>query len=226
VRSVLPDDLPEPLAAASRPAATTRENDVGTGNLRKKLVARADGVFSGKRFVATTLTIDDDDSDVQVKGDIASLSQTPDRSVSGPSTSTGTTPRNGSTKDKKIVPSDLAVGAYVKIESEYRDGTLTIRKITRRVRKQGELDSVKGRIEDVSRSKFRFTVAGIEISYTPDSPVAWKRAEPAPDLLRQDASTVAKSPSILRQNIRKIGDEDARPETRSGSSTNSSSPEN
>lgn len=209
-----PEELPDPVQAASRPTPTTRENDVGTGNIRKKLVARADGIFSGKRFVASVLTIDDDDSDVQVKGDVVSVDPVA-RTLRVGAVDFGwndDTEWLDEKSKKKIVPSDLAGGNYVKIESEYRDEILTIRKLTRRVRKDGELDSVKGRIEDVSRSKFRFTVAGIEISYVPDSPVVWKRSEPAPDLLRQDASPVAKSPSILRQNIRKVGDDDARPE--------------
>ena len=207
-----PVELPDVAIADSRPHTESGPTDIGTGNLSKKMVVRADGTFVGRRLIARSLTIEADDSDIQLKGLLVSTSQNKDSITVGPLTfSVKESSKLIDEEGRVIAFTDLRPGDWTKVEAAHDKLGLLVRKLTVRTRKAGELDSIKGRIDDIVRSKGQILIGSTEVTFRPDTPVAWRKSDPAPVPIKQDR-VINRSNSVLRQSIHKLSDEDMRPD--------------
>lgn len=99
---------------------------------------------------------------------------------------------------KEMLLEELRRGDWIKAETVRRGDDLEIRKLTRRVRKDGELDKIAGEIDSLERKKERFTVGGVQVNYD-DTGVrsSGRRRRAPPDELTKPVSQPPRRPSLL-----------------------------
>ncbi len=182
--------------------------------LRKKQTVEAKGVFKDDRFHAKRFDIEDPDDEIEAKSTVTRLNEHAGK-VGGVSFSLDDQSKIVSSDGERVGRDAVPIGSWAKVECREGSDGLVLRKLSQRMKKEGEEEELQGLINKLERGKRRLFIGETEVVYDSDVSVLWKRDGIDPPALSGvgdlGVASIFRTSKGVRK-IKRVDDDDQRPE--------------
>lgn len=195
-------------ATETQPATPT----VDVSGIKKHMFVSAEGEFAGDEFKAERIEIKDPDKEIEVKSEVRSVDlATATITIGSVELTVVADTKIVDASGKDLTLAELSIGDWIKAESVFRDGVMQLRKLTKRVRKDGELEKLAGEIDDVEAKQRTMTIGTASLEWKKDARAAWDSEAPIPAELTQEFVRAASQHPAL-ERVRRIDSDNLRPD--------------
>ncbi len=206
-------DLPSDLAA-SRPTTRPGDVEIGPRFLDKKQTVRLSGRFDDGALLIDRAEVRDDDNEVELKGDLDLFDRAAGRgAIGGVGFRIDAASKVFAADGAEALDGDAKAGGFAKAECKVSGNGLLLRKLSLRVRNEGEADVLQGEVEAVKHGERGvLTIGGVRAVYAPSTAFVFaKKTEPPPSPELRLVPAASDGRAGPRRYVQ--GDEDWRPDS-------------